>query len=67
MSEQTFKKPPCKLVGEDGNVFNLIGIATRVLKKHGLVKEAAEMRERCFKSSSYVAALGVICEYVDVH
>ena len=25
------KKPDCKLIGEDGNIFNLIGIATRMI------------------------------------
>lgn len=27
------KKPDCKLIGEDGNIFNLMGIASRTLVK----------------------------------
>ncbi len=29
-------KPKCKLVGENGNIFDLMGIASRTLKKAGL-------------------------------
>lgn len=29
-------KPDCKLIGKDGNVFNLISIASRTLEKHGV-------------------------------
>jgi len=31
--------PPCPLVGADGNVFNLIGLASRTLKEHGMKDE----------------------------
>ena len=58
-------KPKCKLVGENGNIFNLIGIASRTLKDAGLEEQAAEMRERIFKSESYDRALQIIMEYVD--
>ena len=33
-------KPKCKLVGENGNIFNLMGIAARTLKRAGLREEA---------------------------
>ena len=58
-------KPKCKLVGENGNIFNLMGIASRTLKKAGLKEQAVEMRERIFKSESYDKALQIIMEYVD--
>ncbi len=58
-------KPRCKLVGADGNIFNLMGIASRTLKDAGLEEQAAEMRERIFKSESYDRALQIIMEYVD--
>ena len=58
-------KPRCKLVGENGNIFNLMGIASRTLKKAGLNEEAKEMTERIFKSESYDKALQIIMEYVD--
>lgn len=28
-------KPDCPLIGQDGNIFNLVGIASRTLKSHG--------------------------------
>ena len=30
------KKPDCALIGQDGNIFNLMGIASRTLRKHGI-------------------------------
>ena len=59
-------KPKCKLIGEDGNIFNLIGIASRTLRRVGLSDKADEMRERVTKSKSYSEALAIICEYVEV-
>lgn len=59
-------KPKCKLVGQDGNIFNLMGIASRTLKGVGLEKEAAEMVDRITKSKSYDEALRIIMEYVEV-
>jgi hypothetical protein len=59
-------KPRCKLVGEDGNIFNLMGIASRTLKRAGLREEAEEMVDRITKSASYLEALAIISEYVDI-
>jgi hypothetical protein len=59
-------KPKCKLIGEDGNIFNLMGIASRTLKKAGLTEQAEEMIERIKNSGSYHEALGIIMEYVEV-
>jgi len=33
-------KPNCKLIGEDGNIFNLLGKAARTLKNNGQSTEA---------------------------
>jgi len=60
------RKPRCRLVGENGNIFNLVGIASRVLKKAGMREEAKEMQEKVFQSGSYDEALQIIMEYVDV-
>ena len=63
-------KPKCKLVGEDGNIFNLIGIAIRTLKKNGQVMQANEMTRRITQdgeAKSYDEALAIIMEYVDVY
>lgn len=59
-------KPDCALIGEDGNVFNLMGIASRTLKEKGMANEAKEMCERVRSSGSYYEALGVIGEYVNI-
>ena len=59
-------KPKCKLIGENGNIFNLIAIASRALKKEGYINEADEMAERIYKSKSYLVALAIISEYVDI-
>ncbi len=60
------KKPVCKLVGENGNIFNLMGIASRVLKQQGLGEKATEMTEKIKLSGSYDEALMIIMEYVEV-
>ena len=59
------KKPKCRLVGSDGNIFNLLGIASRALKQNGMADKAKEMQERVTSSGSYYEALGIITEYVD--
>lgn len=63
-SEQ--KKPDCKLIGEDGNIFNLMGIASRTLRQNGMAEEAVEMRDRIRASGSYDEALCIIGEYVNI-
>ena len=59
-------KPTCKLIGEDGNVFNLIGLTSRTLKEAGQRPEANEFTERAFACHSYDAVLVLIQEYVEV-
>lgn len=60
------QKPDCKLIGEDGNIFNLLGIATRTLRQNGLAEQAVEMRDRVCSSGSYDEALCIIGEYVNI-
>jgi hypothetical protein len=59
-------KPTARLIGADGNVFNLIGIAARVLKEDGQLEEAKEMTARCFAAQSYDEALSIISGYVEI-
>lgn len=59
-------KPDCALIGQDGNIFNLMGIASRTLKRNGLGEQAKEMQERITSSGSYEEALGTIGEYVNI-
>lgn len=60
------EKPDCPLIGADGNIFNLIGIASRTLKKHGQSSQAAAMQKRVLSSNSYNEALCIIGEYVNI-
>ena len=60
------KKPDCALIGQDGNIFNLMGIASRTLRKHGMADEAKEMTDRIYLSGSYGEALCIIGEYVNI-
>ena len=65
-NESKQNKPDCPLIGQDGNIFNLVGIASRTLKRNGLSDEASEMTSKVFKSGSYEEALGIIGEYVNI-
>ena len=63
---ETVQKPDCPLIGQDGNIFNLMGIASRTLKQNGLADQAKEMCDRIRESGDYYKALGVIGEYVNI-
>ena len=65
-NESKQNKPDCPLIGQDGNIFNLVGIASRTLKRNGLTSEANEMASKVYKSGSYEEALGIIGEYVNI-
>lgn len=60
-------KPDCALIGEDGNIFNLMGIAARTLRENGLYEQSKEMTKRITDSAhSYGEALNIIGEYVNI-
>lgn len=63
---QERKKPDCKLIGEDGNIYNLMELAARTLRRNGLTEQATEMTERITGCGSYDEALGIIGEYVNI-
>lgn len=65
MSQQ-IKKPKAKLVGQDGNVFNLIAICSAALRKAGLKEQVKEMQSRILRSNSYDAAIGIMSEYCEL-
>lgn len=60
------QKPDCPLIGQDGNIFNLVGIASKTLQENGFREKAIEMRNRVFNSKSYDDALCIIGEYVNI-
>ena len=59
-------EPDCPLIGQDGNIFNLMGIASQTLRDNGLDGAAKEMCDRILESESYYKALGIIGEYVNI-
>ena len=65
-ADDNYQKPRCKLIGEDGNIFNLMGIASRTLRNAGMKEQAAEMMQRVQSSKSYSEALSIIADYVEV-
>ena len=61
-------KPRCKLVGEDGNVFNLLVKVSRTLRNNKMNKEANECVDRVMNTArSYDEALRIMMEYVEVY
>lgn len=59
------KKPKMKLLGQDGNIFSIMGKASRLLRENGQSEQATEMYNRVTSSDSYHAALCIISEYVE--
>ena len=59
-------KPVCKLVGEDGNVMNVIGLVRRELVAAGQPERASEFVRRAFAAKSYDAVLQLCFEFVEV-
>ena len=53
-----------KLVGMDGNIFAILGRASRLLKENGQPQQAKEMSSRVYQSGDYYKALNIISEYV---
>jgi len=57
-------RPQMELVGHDGNIYAIMGTASRLLKRNGMREEADEMFKRVTSSGSYEQALGIVSEYV---
>ena len=64
--EPSRQKPDCPLIGQDGNIFNLMGVASKTLRENGMQEQATEMSQRIKECGSYYEALGVIGEYVNI-
>lgn len=59
------EKPKMELLGHDGNIFSIMGRASRLLKQAGMREKANEMFNRVTNSGSYDEALCIISEYVE--
>jgi hypothetical protein len=59
------RKPRCKLVGTDGNVFAIIGHVAKALKADGQKDRAREWTECAMSQKSYSDVLALVFEYVE--
>lgn len=60
------EKPQAPIIGTDGNIFNLMGIASRALRENGMEDQAKEMNHRIStEAQDYDHALSIIMEYVE--
>ena len=59
------KKPKMQLIGQDGNIFAIMGRASRLLKSSGQGDKAKEMRDRVMSCDSYQKALSIVSDYVE--
>ena len=59
------KKPKMQLIGQDGNIFAIMGRASRLLKSCGQGDKAKEIRDRVMSCDSYQKALNIVSEYVE--
>jgi hypothetical protein len=61
------EKSVCNLIGQDGNIFNLMGIASKTLRRAGLTEQADKMiKKNKEEAEDYDHALRIIMDYVEV-
>jgi len=60
------KKPKCKLIGENGNAFAIIGKVVRTLNNTDRKNEAIEFQQKYVKCKSYSKLLTLVDEYVEI-
>ena len=63
---EAVRRPPCRLIGTDGNVFAIIGSVRQALRDAGQPERASEFVRRAFAAGSYDAVLQLCFEYVEV-
>ncbi len=60
------KKPVVKLTGQDGNVFNIIGLCCRALRREVSEECANEFATKAFNAGSYDEVLQLAMKYCEV-
>ena len=63
--EKNSLRPKMQLIGQDGNIFAIMGRASRLPKNAGQSDKAKEMCDRVTTSQSYSEALSIVSEYVE--
>ena len=67
IDDYIIKKPKCALIGQNGNIFNLMSIASKTLERNNLREEATEMCNRITNGAkSYDEALMILQDYVEI-
>jgi len=64
MGGNNMEKPVAKIIGANGNIFVIVGICSKALKRAGMDNKAKELVNRAFDSSSYEEALSICLEYI---
>lgn len=59
-------KPKAKVLGKEGNVFNLLSICSKSLKDDGQHDNAKRMTDEVFESASYEEALRIMSNYCEL-
>lgn len=54
------------VIGEDSNIFNLLGLVTKELKRNGYRDLAKELPKQIFDCDSYDKALMILDKYVEL-
>lgn len=65
-NQMTVTKPECTLIGEDGNVFSIIGRVKRALVRAGLRERADEFVKKAMSADSYGSVLNLAIDYVEI-
>ncbi len=64
--KQARMKPDCFLSEADGNMREMMRIASQTLREHDMADEAAQMCNRITQCQSYDSALSIIGDYVNI-
>ncbi len=59
-------KPDCSLSEADGNMREMMRIASQTLREHDMAEEAVQMCNRITQCQSYDSALSIIGDYVNI-
>ncbi len=65
-TKQERTKPDCSLSEADGNMREMMRIASQTLREHDMADEAAQMCNRISQCQSYDSALSIIGDYVNI-
>ena len=65
LEQPVSQHPKMTLIGNDGNIFSILGRACRLLEENSQPEQAKEMLGRVQQSGNYYKALNIISEYVE--